>query len=269
MSMLSRWEAPIEIPTGDWTFVLAESGGGGTPTVTLVAARKYYWTNEYSGGGDPGGFGLRESLEDAINTASPNARTYTVTLDATSDTATGKLTIAVSSGDYTMSSVDADLLSLMGFAAGPVAASTATGTKAVEALWLPDCVGNAPDGLTTAGRVVSQSRAMIAPGGTYSNFKGASRTENQIWYDVNTRARTVAAEESVTNESYETFWLDAVRGDEPWSNAGEKLQVWPDRNTEATSHIYNMRNTASPDYERAEENHDNYYRVTLELVKAV
>lgn len=266
MSLLCRFESYMEIPTGDWTAVLTESGGGGTPTITFTAGTGYYWDND---GGAPTGFGFREELEDKLNTASPNANTYTVTLDTSADNGTGKLTIAVDAGTFTLTSVNSDMLAWMGFTSNlSPTASSFQGSKQVEGMWLPDCPANSKYGLNTYGKPIGQTVPMIAPDGTYSIFQGSTQTRNQIAFAMVSKAKTITGEENTANESFETWWLDSVYGGEPWS-AGAKVAFVTDRANPVLAYYYNVLNVGEPPYERALDDYDGYYAITLDLLKAV
>ena len=68
---------------------VVDGGGGGTAT---VAAGNYYLTSA-----SDAGFSLLAALKTALE-ALPGAVTYTITLDDTSDTSTGKITITPNAG---------------------------------------------------------------------------------------------------------------------------------------------------------------------------
>lgn len=271
MSLLGSVEASIVVPTGGYAFTLDETGVG-TAAITIAAGTGFFWTAVgLEGTPDGSGFGLRERIEDELNTNSPDSATYTVTLSSTADNATGKLTISTDGPNFRLTSVTADFLSLAGFTSASIGAYAASHTSndgQVKALWLPDCAMNAQFGLNTYGMPESQTVPMVAPDGTFSVFHGQTMTRNRIWFEMITKARAVAGEETVTNESYEQFWTDAIRGEAAWAVASTSFLVRGDRNG-GTARYYHVVAPGRPDMSRISEEHDLYYRVTMDLLKRV
>lgn len=264
-SLHSRWEARIVIPTGGWTAVLAESGGGGTPVITFAAAKTYYHS---SAGNDSVSFAAR--LKALLDAASPNARTYTVTISA-GELGTGFMTISVSAGTFSLTSVNADLRALMGFAGDltPTAASF-VGTLHAEAIWLPDCPTNTPYHLGSAGMPQAQAAVSVAPDGTYNNFTGAKHVRNEISYEAVAQRKAITAAETTTGASYQSFWLDAIYGEEPWAAIpGGQLRWYKDVSDNATFKTFNVLQVTSPDMTRMDASWDGLWRVRLEVVEHV
>ena len=265
MSHHGRWESRITIPTGDWTASLTESGGGGAQTITLTAANTYYWS---SAGNDTVDLPARlAALLDAASVAAGNSNTYTVTVSA-GELGTGKLSLSVSAGTFTLTSIDDDLEELMGLGGEltPTAASW-TGASHVEGLWLPDCPVETPYGLASSGLVSSEAIITLAPDGTYFASHGSKMVTNEYVYEAVSVSKTVAASESTTAESFETWWLDTVRGEEPWASAGRQVRFYKDVDDDATFLTFNVTSVARPGISRRESNYDGYWRVRLEVVE--
>ena len=265
MSLHGKLEARIVIPSGDWTALLTESGGGGAQTITLTAATTYNWRSVGTEANDLAA-DLKAKLE-AASVAAGNSNTYTVTISA-GEGGTGKLMIAVSAGTFTLTSIDDDLQALMGFTAvlTPAAASC-TGGRRVEGLWLPGCPVDTPYGLSSSGLVVSDAVETLSDDGTYSVRHGSKHVRNEYTWHAVAIAKTVAASEATTAASYETFWLDAIRGEEPWANAGRQLRWYQDADDDATYKTVNALNVRSPDIARLQPEYDGLWTVRLAVVE--
>lgn len=102
----------------------------------------------------------------------------------------------------------------------------------------------------------------IAPDGTYTAFHGPSRTRNLLRWPVVQVHRVIAAEETTTNESFEQFWLDTVRGEAAWAQSG-RLRWYPDETVDGTSFTYAVTDAVSPQYERVDPTYDGLWAVSL------
>jgi hypothetical protein len=243
---------------------LTESAGGGTNTITLLADT-YYWSSV-----DGVGSTLTTTLAslcDDQSVTNGNSNGYTFALSA-GELGTGKLTVSVDSGTFTLTSIQADLLALMGFTGDmtPTAASF-VGTNHVESLWLPDCPVETPYGLASSGLVSSEAMVTLAPDGTYFASHGSKMTTNEYIYQAVSVAKTVAASEGTTGESYETWWLDTVRGEEPWATAGRQVRFYKDTDVDATYLTFNVTGVSRPEISRRESSYDGYWRVRLEVAE--
>jgi len=265
MSLHSKWEHLLTIPTGDWTMSLTESGGGGAQTITLTAANTYYWS---SAGNDTVDLAARlKALLDAASVAAGNSNTYTVTI-AAGELGTGKLTIAVSAGTFTLTSINDDAQALMGFTAEltPTAASF-TSDKQVESLWLPDTTVETPQGLASSGKVVSTSLVTVSEDGTVSNVHGSKHVRNEYVYAFVPVAKAIQASESVTNTSFESWWLHGIRGQEPWAKAGQQVRYYKDADADGTSLTFNAIPQQSPQSERTQADYDGFWTIRLDVIE--
>jgi len=258
-----KLEALITIPTGGWTSTLTESAGGtGTPVFT--AANTYYHS---TAGNDSIDFPAE--LKAQLDAESPNGRTYTVTLGGGED-GTGKLTISVDSGTFTLTGVTAAYLALMGFTGELTpTASSFTSQSAVQGLWLPPSASNSLYGASDAGWDEADYVATKAPDGTVVATRYNRFVANRIEWQNCQRAKVRTAYESTTNESFQTFWIDGVLGEQAWATVGGPILWYPDADVDGTSFNYAVINpgkTFRP--ERVVQNWTGLYPVVLDrLIK--
>lgn len=196
-----RLEAQITVPTGGWSASLSITGIGGPYAISFAAGATYY----------PSTFVA--ALETALDAASGSDGDFTVSLNRTDDTGTGVVTIAHATQTFTLTSVSAALLDLLGFASDltPAALSFA-GTSGMRGLWLPDCPIDSPYGAEAGHYEFDRSRS-ITPSGVVSSLVFAERRRHPAirWSHV-TRARARAAAESAPVRSFETWFRDTHGG---------------------------------------------------------
>lgn len=258
MSLHSKWEARIVIPTGNWVASFTDTGGTDASAVTLVAANTYYWS---SAGNDTND--LAAEIAEQLNASGTLDGTFTVTISA-GESGTGKLTIG-STVAFTNAWTSTDLRDLCGFDGNISSTTSAVGDSHVEALWLPDCPVETPYGLSSSGLPVSTGMVSLSEDGTYTASHGDKHTINEYTYSMVSVSKVVQAQESTVDESYETFWLDAIRGEEPWANAGRQLKFYKDTDSDGTSIVYNVTSARSPDIQRASQDWDGFWAVHIEV----
>lgn len=259
--MIGKWEALATIPTGDWEFALTDNSGG-PYTITLTAANTYYHS---SAGNDS--VDLPAKLKELMDAAS--GQTYTVSVSA-GVSGTGKYTISVDSGTFTISWTDTALRNLLGIDAGDdvSAVATVTGSSQAEGLWLPQCPVETPYGLASQGIPISAADVMLSPDGTMYAFHGPLRRENEYVYRAVDVARVIASQEGTVNESFEQFWLDAIRGDASWATAGRSFKFYEDAGDDATFLTYHILTEDRPTVARLDPTFDGLWTVTIKTVDA-
>lgn len=262
-SLYSKWEARITIPTGGWVASMTDAGGTDASAISLSAGATYYWSSAGSGAED-----LPKTIEDQINASGTLSGGYTVVVadGVPGAGGTGQLSIA-GPGTFSITWTSTDLRDCLGFTGNVSGADVYTSPNHVEGLWLPACPVDTPFGLSSSGLVVSAVAETLSEDGTFYSSHGSKHTRNEYTYRAVTIARTVAASESVTNESYESFWLDAIRGEEPWATAGRQLRYYKDCTDDATYKTYNVINATSPDISRHTEDYDGFWTVGLQVVE--
>lgn len=257
-SLHSKWEARIKIPTGGWGITFTDSGGAGA--LTLTAANTYYHS---SAGNDS--VTLHARIAALANASGTLNGTYSSSIGA-GENGTGTITFSCTES-FSITFTNTDLRDTLGFTGNTGSATSHESDQHVQGLWLPDCPVETPYHLSSAGRVRSAGIVTLAEDGTYYAFHGASHTMNEYVYAACTQAKTITAAESTTGESYETFWKDAVRGEEPWAVAGRQLRFYKDTTDDATFLTYNVTDIAEPNYNRVRPDWDGLWSVRLDVVQ--
>ena len=221
-------EARITIPSGGWTASLTESGGGGAQAITFTAGDTYYWRSEGSEANNLEAE-LKAKLE-AASVAAGNSNTYAVGVsdsDAGAADFAGQLSLSVLSGTFTLTSVSASLLALLGFDGDltPTAANF-LGDSQVQGWWLPGCPAWG-GGLVTSGHDVIDGRLSVAPDGTTYGLQRNRYTMHSLRWEAVAKARTWQDAEDVTGESWERFKRHGILGEASWGTAGGPIRWHP------------------------------------------
>jgi len=254
-----KLESLITAPTA-FTFTLSDTtGGASSELITIPATNTYYWS---AAGNDSVDFPAKlKALMEAVST-----NTYTVTIDATED-GTGALTIAVSSGLFTIVWTNSAVGELCGFTASISGQSSSTGTH-VQGLWLPDCPFESPYGTSDEGTTEYDGSSTQSPNGVVVSTAYNSRTANSLMWQVVNKKKVRTADESSTNESYQSFYDDCIFGSASWANAGGPVNWHPDADTDATYVNYKIPVGQQNANERVQPDYTGYYRVDIpRLVK--
>lgn len=255
----SKIESLITIPTGDYEFSLTDNSGG-PYTITLAAAETYYHSSLGNQAND-----LAAELKTLMDAAS--GRTYTVTVDATVG-GTGKYTISVDTGNYSITWTDTALRNLLGFTSDVSSQSTATGANQAKGLWLPAAPIWKEYGIESEGKPRSSANIQVGSDGTYYAFHGARTTRDRLRWPVVQVPRVIAAEEDTVNESWEQFFLDCIRGEAAWAVSGKSLRWYKDADTDATYQTYHAVSANEPLVARVNEDYDGLWSVELEVLGA-
>ena len=187
-------ERQVTVATGTGTV----NDGGGADAFTVTPAN-YYMSTTTS---------LLSTLEAALETASGGGFTVTGSFG---EGGTGKVTIAINSGSFTLTWTDTDLRDALGFTGNltPSAASF-TSTNASPAVFLPDCpiitpFGSADNGLEEADAAFSESPTGLV----YAVYAQRKRVLWAQW-DALSHAKSRIAGETTTNTSWEAYWRKSV-----------------------------------------------------------
>ena len=259
MSLKSKWESRITVPSATWTMDLTDSGGN-DPAVAIAAA-EYYHSSAGSAAND-----LPATIEAALNTAIGPTGTYTVTVSA-GDGGTGKYTISCTDS-FTLNWNDTELRDLLGFTGNLTPSATSfTGSDQAMGLWLPDSPVQTPYHLSSSGMVHSASLVTLSEDGTYYAFHGSKHVKNQYEYLAITQEKMIEAAETTTNASYEKFWKDCIRGEQSWSAGGREVRFYKDVDDDATFKTYNWLTVDRPGYTRMRDDWDGLWNVVFEVVE--
>jgi hypothetical protein len=149
----------------------------------------------------------------------PLGYTLTVTLDDTADSATGRVTIAISPADvnFTLDWTTTTLRDYLGFTGNLSGAATYTGTNAARFLFLPDVQPSglmAPNG--EVGMPVSDATFTLSPSGYSKVLKLNTRYVNRCAFHLMRGRKVYDAHETYQNESLQVFWTDVISAGNPF-----------------------------------------------------
>lgn len=220
MASLGKFESLIPV-TSAFTITVTDSGGTATG-MTAAAVADYYLTSSTS---------LLGTIAANLTANATLAGTYTLTLDDTNDSSTGKVTIAATGGgNISITWVGTTLRDLLGFTGNLSGATTYTGTNQALYLHLPGCGrSNAPNPLADNGTPISEATIVFAPGSdvSYAMAFGSARTIGSMEFQHLLGSNTWTSLEVVTNESLQTFWTYSIR-------KGYPVRWHSDRNVDGT-----------------------------------
>jgi hypothetical protein len=231
-------ESLITVPTGGWDMTVNEQIAGSV-TVTIADAGDTYYLST----ADDEAEGLLATIKTELDADATLNGTYTVTMSAT----TGVVTISVSGATFQNGGAftwpDTDFRDLLGFAGGEATGgvTTASGTNASQAVWIPDCPVEGPFGVETAEvgwREYDAASTQSPAGDVVSTVYNSRQATNLTWQTViAARARTAA--ESTGNQAYETFYHNCIFGSLGWASPGGPVRWHVDR-TSGTSTVYKI-----------------------------
>jgi hypothetical protein len=262
---LGKWEALITVPAGGWSdsgnFTLTEAAGGGAQDITIPAGDSFWDL------GVDGGSSFLAILKAALEAASANGQTYTVSLAASEISRSGKLTISSTAAfeiAFGASAGAQTLLGLLGNFADPTGSLTShtPDDDCVRALWLPDQPVWTPTTLTHTGyrrRVVAMSRSA---GGAYNRYTGAKVKQMTYIYRGLSQAKVLRESAPAGPESLEHFWDDGIGAEAGWSSGC--FLAWFPNAAVANAKLYNPVDV-EPEYQRLAENYVELWRVTLRM----
>jgi hypothetical protein len=207
MTTLPKLEGRITISSTQ-TMVVTDSGG--VSQNRTVAAGDYYLTTTATGGSNS----LLTTVKNALDAS---GQTYTVTVDDTEDTSTGKVSILVNAGTTTIDFTSATTLrDILGFAGNPSTASGVTGEYQARYLWLPNCGRSGslgPDPTSTSydmGGEEVDGTFTFSPSGASKRLAYTRRFVETMNFEMMKGSKTWIALETTTNESMQKFWRDVI-----------------------------------------------------------
>jgi hypothetical protein len=220
---LPKLDGQHTVPSGGYSVQVTEaSPAAGPATVVVVAPGDHYLLE------------ICASLAAALNAdATLGGTDYAVTIDDNSETSTGRVTISVG-GPRTFALVwtSTELRDLLGFTANlPGGASSYQSANASPKIWLPDrprSVGQAPDG---SDAWVVDGTTTVAPSGKRKRMAYAKRYWNTLGFDHVSRRKVWEDDETVVNESLESFYDNVFR-------PGYAFRYHPDRSVDGTYLAY-------------------------------
>lgn len=192
-------------------------GSGGPLTATVTAAD----------------YGSPESVAAALQTAiralaGGVGDGMTVAVSA-GENGTGKTTITSGSGSASLTWTSTDIRDVLGFTAGFSGQTSATGSRHVKGLWLPDVVKYTKHGDSDNGRRVTDLMQTVTPDGSVKSMKGRyfDVHERIRWTGISGKRAKVHLEETV-GESFERFWRDTQLGESSYFPVGTGVRFYWD-----------------------------------------
>jgi hypothetical protein len=243
------------VPSGQT--IQATTNGGG-PTVVNITAGTYASLEDFRG-----------QLAADLNAQRPvTAGAWTVTLSLGAS-GTGQITIAVSSGTFSITWTSTNLRDLLGFTTSPAAVASATGARHAKGVWIPD------------SPIFTVAHYLSAP--TDTDWRGVATPTGRLFGNVgNTRYRHPGAKwqscparkvwrnsESTIGESLEQFLLDSqwAQG-HTWFSSSRKVIVIAHDDNELGNGIVagwylNIGGKMTEIAKRRDDTWDGYWSVTF------
>jgi hypothetical protein len=220
MSTFGKLLHRITVPTGGWDATV-----GPTETATIPAGTYYLPA-------------LLDEVADKFATAA--GETCTVTA-ATGEGGTGKVTITFGAATA-VTWVDTDLRDILGFDDDLLSDASHVSPGSARSVWLPTCpfltLNSGKDSRWRGHRDGDFRHAMNMSGHVWARHgQHHVRLEPLRWQAVR-RDRIWIANESVTGQSFEQFWLDGVWGEAAWGSPGGPIRWYPDADNDGVWGTY-------------------------------
>lgn len=162
--------------------------------------------------------------------APPAAGSWSVSL-STGRTGTGLLTIARSTGSYSITWTSTALRDLLGFTADITSQTSVTASKQHCGLWLPDCPITLKGDPSRAHKQ-TDNRSTESPNGLVITVGGTKKYQHQdISYSHVVQSRVYEGAATTTRASLEQWLDDTQFGDgHTWFSRGSAFQAYWDNN---------------------------------------
>lgn len=255
-----KLEGRIVVPSGGWDVAAEDTGGTFTAT---ISAGNYYLSSADTKRS------FIDELEWKLNSAGSD--TWAVTISAGED-GTGKTTISNdgSTCAVTWSTNTTDPRDLLGFDVDLSGATSYTSAGHARPLWLPNCPFiNLNGGDDWEGWHEMDIRQTEDPQGNVYSLFGERKKVLELHWDAIKQAKTWVASETTTNESYESFLLGTLLGEDTWSRVGGPVRWYPDADadTQHTTYRVILGSTWKPT--QFKQNWSGYFRLSLPRLVAV
>lgn len=236
-----RVEARITIPPSGWEFEVTITSVGGPYTISFSDGSLWYPTE------------LLDELSGELNAIS-GAGVFTVSVDKTDGSGSGRVTIANASHTFSITGPTEGLY-LLGF--GPssmsVAAASFTSAGALRGLWLPDCPIWSRYGAEGGHYDLSRS-VSVSPGGrVYALTHGSRRVHPSIRWSHVSRARARIAGETVAGQSFEAWFMDTHGASMTCFGGAPFVRVYSDAASTVADATYQLTTPTSTEMAQAVE----------------
>lgn len=234
MADSGKLEALITIPSGGWQFRIDEIGGGDANATMTIPAASYYHSVAGSGSND-----LAAEIQAQIAASALNA-SYTVTVSA-GESGTGKYRFVATGGGVSLfifTWTNTEIRDLVGFSGSETTDLDQTGDNHAQALWLPGSGSQNFNGASTVGWIETDQQIVETAHGNVFSVMGRDKNIQELTWEAQTRAKTLTANESSVNESWQTFVVDGIHGTKSWGSSAGPIRWYPDADTDASSFQY-------------------------------
>lgn len=216
---LGKFEGRFTIPTGGYALALTENGAA-VGTVT-IAAGNYYLTSTTS---------ILTTLTTALDAA--GAGTYTATI-SDADSGTGKVTLSASGvSSFAITWTDTALRNALGWTGNITGSTSYESQSASPYIWLPNQRRSeppTPEGYK--GFPITDATMTVSPGGSSHVASYSTRYATSFAFRMIAGNKAWTPLESVTNESFQTFWTATI-------GAGKPVRYHLDRDDNADYDTY-------------------------------
>lgn len=250
-----RLEAAITIPAS-CDINITDSLGAATAT---IAAGTYYMTS------------LLTALDTALEAAGAGD-TWSVT-GSFGEGGTGKVTIDNTSygGTWAITwsgtSTGQIVRDLLGYSDDISTTTAATGAYQAKGVWMPDGPLQTKHG-AGVGKIESDYRTTENAAGNVWSIYGQRKTVYACEWMV-TQPKTRTSAESTTNESFETFWIDGILGEQSYMAVGGPLRIYWDADDDATYKVVVPVGLEMFDPEQVQEGFIGIYTISLDRLVEV
>lgn len=216
MTIGGRFEAFFTVPSA---ITASVTNNGGGPTTVTFAAGSY----------TPTSFAAYAQTALTAQRA-PSGGSWSVSL-STGRTGTGLITIAMSSGTFSITWTSTDLRDLLGYTANISSQTSVTATKQHCGLWLPDCPITLR-GSPARAHKQTDNRSTESPNGLVITLGGTKRYQHlDLMYSHVSAARVFEGDATTSRASLEQWLDDTQFGDgHTWFSRGSAFQAYWDNN---------------------------------------
>lgn len=186
-------EARFAQPTG--VTLNATTNGGGPTLVTPT----------------PGTYHLEDFLAEFIFELNNQRPVTAGSWVGTYSTTTGKVTLSVTAGTFSIAWIDTEIRDLLGFAGNITSVASATGDYQARSLFIPDCPLSLDVPDTAQAPRDTDRRSTSSPTGYVLSHKGTSKyLHTGLRYSHVARNKVFLGSEITVNESWERFLMDVA-----------------------------------------------------------
>jgi hypothetical protein len=214
---LSKLEGRITVPSGGRAMTVQEfTPNAGPVAVTVLGSGNYYLSSATS---------YLTTISAALTANGTLAGTYSLVVDST----TGKTTLSATGvTTFSVTWTDTTLRDSLGFTGNLSGAASYESTKSSTLIWIPNVPrgpARAPDG--SNGVASRDMTVTVSPDGSSKALFNSTRYSDLLAWNRISGVKSWIVNESVGNESFESFWLNVI-------GAGQPFRYHPDRTVQGT-----------------------------------